>query len=211
MSRKTTAQDAAHEATKPYHHGNLRSALIEAGRDVLESEGLEKLSLRGVARRAGVSQTAPYHHFKDKNALLAAIAEQGFDEFRAAMAREADAAGGEFASPTDRLNAYGIGYVDFAVRNKALFRLMFGGQIGQREKYPRLMETASASFELLNSAVEDVVASQRGNDTARKKLVLGSWSVVHGLATLILDGRLDPADYGCTTAKDLAQLALAER
>src|SRR5271154_1132897 len=110
--------------TASYHHGDLRDALVRAGRTILEEDGLAVLSLRRVARTAGVSPAAPYHHFADKQALLDAVATQGFDALTSAMetrmAKETD--------PDARLDASGVGYVVFAVENPALFRLMFGAR-----------------------------------------------------------------------------------
>src|SRR5215472_15487155 len=110
----------------PYHHGGLRDALIAAAQEILEDDGLAALSLRAVARRAGVSPAAPYHHFPDKQALLDAVAERGFDALTAAMTTRMDKVSGGAA----RLDASGIGYVAFAVANPALFGLMFS-TVGQ--------------------------------------------------------------------------------
>jgi AcrR family transcriptional regulator len=106
----------------PYHHGDLRDALVRAARTILEHEGLAALSLRGVARAAGVSPAAPYHHFPDKQALRDAVAEQGFEALTLAMTTRM----GNKKDPQARLEASGVGYVTFAVENPALFALMFG-------------------------------------------------------------------------------------
>ena len=110
----------ANNHAAPYHHGDLRDALIAAAQDIMETEGLAALSLRAVSRRAGVSPAAPYHHFPDKQALLDAVAERGFDALTSAMTERMDRAGDSAA----RLDASGIGYVAFAVANPALFGLM---------------------------------------------------------------------------------------
>ena len=96
--------------------------LVRAGRTILEKDGLAALSLRRAARSAGVSPAAPYHHFPDKQALLDAIATQGFDALTSAMETRM----AEVADPNARLDASGVGYVAFAVENPALFQLMFG-------------------------------------------------------------------------------------
>src|ERR1700743_2586808 len=123
MTRKTNIgrPPKPDERGAPYHHGGLRDALIHAALEILESEGLAALSLRAVARRAGVSAAAPYHHFPDKQALLDAVAERGFDALTAAMTERMDRAGDDAA----RLDGKGIGAVAFAVANPALFGLMF--------------------------------------------------------------------------------------
>src|SRR5262245_29389962 len=113
----------AHSRKRPgYHHGDLRRALILAARRILEHEGLAGLSLRAAAREAGVSQAAPYHHFKDKDALLGAVAAEGFDALAEAMRTRMAAC----RDPASTLSAAGEGYVAFAVANPALFQLMFG-------------------------------------------------------------------------------------
>src|SRR3569832_2226044 len=103
-----------------YHHGDLRRALIDAARRILEAEGPSALSLRAVAREAGVSPAAPYHHIKDKAELLDAVAQEGWDMLNVTMAR----AKAE-AEPGARLNALGIAYVCFARENPALYRVMY--------------------------------------------------------------------------------------
>src|SRR5271167_202611 len=107
-----------------YHHGDLRAALVQAARTILETQGLATLSLRGAARAAGVSPAAPYHHFPDKQALLDAVAAQGFDALTAAMTTRM----AKETNPDARLEASGVGYVVFAVENPALFGLMFGAR-----------------------------------------------------------------------------------
>src|SRR5688500_2611291 len=119
-------------ARKPadvYQHGNLRQALVQAGLKLLTDGGLPALSLRGAAQLAGVSHAAPYRHFKDKDALLAAIAEQGFRVLTACMREEAGKLGERAASAPvqERLLALGKGYLHFAVEHPAYLQLLFGG------------------------------------------------------------------------------------
>src|SRR5580658_8100808 len=107
--------------TRPYHHGDLSRALVEAARRILEAEGAAALSLRAVAREAGVSPAAPYHHFKDKTELLEAVAQGGWDvlsEEIVTARRNADGA-------EEALRAIGVAYVTFARKNPALYRLMY--------------------------------------------------------------------------------------
>src|SRR5437868_6787315 len=105
---------------RPYHHGDLRRALVDAARRILEAEGPTALSLRAVAREAGVSPAAPYHHFKDKAELLDAVADEGWQMLNAAMGKARDE-----AEPRSKLNALGIAYVCFARENPALYRVMY--------------------------------------------------------------------------------------
>jgi AcrR family transcriptional regulator len=179
-----------------YHHGDLRDALVRAARTILEKEGLAALSLRGVARAAGVSPAAPYHHFPDKQALLDAVAAQGFDALTAAMdtrmAKETD--------PHARLDASGIGYVAFAVENPALFRLMFGGAERELSANAPLIEARDRAYGVLQAAV-----AKTSSDGAANPLVcLRLWALVHGIATLILEGCVRPADYRLNSGEALA-------
>src|SRR5688500_18261485 len=114
-------ETAAVAEARPYHHGDLRRALIDAAQRILESEGPSALSLRAVAREAGVSPAAPYHHFKDKGELLDAVAQQGWERLNETMAKAKEAAGSARAS----MAALGVTYVCFARDNPALYRVMY--------------------------------------------------------------------------------------
>jgi AcrR family transcriptional regulator len=181
--RKTanTAAPALPPLKKPkgqYHHGNLRAALVDAGAIVLESRGVEALSLREAARRAGVSQTAPYRHFENKQALLAAVAGDGFqlllEELKAAAVPYED-------DPAEAITAMGAAYINFAAEQPARFRLMFGRDILQRHKY-----------EALDNVTEEL-ADTIGGMLPNPALGLGLWSAMHGLAWLLIE---DVADMG---------------
>lgn len=173
--------------SKPYHHGDLRRALLDAALESIDEDGVEGLSLRGIARRAGVSHAAPYHHFSDRAALVAAVAEEGFRFLRDAMLDRMDDAEG----PRHRLKQAGVGYVLFAVRHPAHFRVMFSSEVTEKQKYPSLEASADAAFRVLSEAIGECEAA--GLLQARDIEVLGAtaWSLVHGLAVLSLGGRLD--------------------
>lgn len=176
------------EDRKPYHHGDLRAALLRAGEEVLAESGVEAFSLRRVAKRVGVSHSAPAHHFGDAAGLLSALAAEGFRRFLGSMrARQADAGG----APIDLLVASGLGYIDFARSRPALFRLMFASE-RPKEETPELAEASEAAFRHL---VEDV-ARLRGrspfSDPASMADVVAAWSMAHGLAELSISGRLKP-------------------
>jgi AcrR family transcriptional regulator len=173
-------------ATKPaYHHGDLRTALVDAGLAILAEGGdSAALTLREAARRAGVSAMAPYRHFADKDTLLAAIAAIGFERLAEAQ-READAA----PSPAAAMKAQGVAYIAFALDNPALFRLMFGAAQPSMG-HEALASAAKSSFDLLVSRVLsiDPPSGMPGGEMDR---VLAHWSLVHGLAMLAVDGQLD--------------------
>ncbi len=158
--------------TRPYRHGDLPNAMRCAARAILDEGGLESVGLRETARRVGVSATAAYRHFASKEDLLALVATEGFNELRGAM----ESAGADRPPLVSR----GLAYIDFAVRKRGLFRLMFGAVLIERAKYPALDESAQATFALLKGGAQ-------GSSSA----VCG-WALVHGLASLVVDG-LAPA------------------
>ena len=176
---------AEEASTRAYHHGDLRKALLVAAEAELAEKGVEGFTLRGCAKRAGVSHAAPAHHFRDAGALLTALAAEGFDRFIAAMRRRQ-------AEETDahaRLIAAGLGYIDFALANPALFRLMFSSAQPDFSD-PALSEVGFGSFKVLTDAVQDVAGADPFADKAAMIDVAAAWSVVHGLAELLLSGQL---------------------
>lgn len=166
-----------------YHHGNLRPALLAAAGEILEEDGTDGLSLRAVARHAGVSHNAPYRHFSNRAALLAALAAEGF----ATLADRLEGSGGGPEA--------GVCYVRFALENPQRFRLMFGGVV-PFDAHPALREQADRAFEHLQRAVAQTEPAGSGPASAA-----AAWSLVHGLSQLLLDGHLrraagaDPAAF----------------
>jgi AcrR family transcriptional regulator len=163
-------------ARRAYHHGDLEVALTRAAGKILEKEGVEALSLREVARRAGVSHNAPYRHFSDREALLAALAEEGFEQLGAAQRKAAEAGG---------LRAMGEAYIQFALLNPQRFRLMFGGRIAIA-RHARLREVATKAFAGLSGALSMRVPEAQGARDAS----IAAWALVHGLAQLLLGDRI---------------------
>jgi len=160
---------------RPYHHGDLRNALLDAARVLLEEGPLTDLSLRAVARRAGVSHAAPYRHFPNHEALLVELATEGFVELRGEIVGAASAKGAE----SDRIAKIGAAYMRFVARRPALARLMFGPQLPNRDSFPDLGTAADSVGTEIGAAL---------NDTA---LGLAVWAAVHGLAMLILENVID--------------------
>ncbi|WP_435203948.1 TetR/AcrR family transcriptional regulator [Micromonospora sp. bgisy143] len=159
--------------TRAYHHGDLRRALLDAALEAIGEVGPAALSLRDLARRAGVSHAAPAHHFGDKAGLLTALATQGFDRLAQALV----AAG-------DDLLAAGVAYVDFAVAHRAYFEVMFRPEL-HRPDDPEL----TAARERAGSALRSGVAARAASgDIGRDSLA--AWSIAHGFATLWLSGAL---------------------
>lgn len=181
-----------------YHHGDLRAALLEAAFAILTESGVEKLSLRGVARRAGVSPGAPYHHFRDKQAILAELAD---DRRRRAVKAFGEATDAE-AAPRAKLRALGAAYVRYALEHQAEFRLMFGGALPVKQ--PNAGAGGVPMLELFGTLIRgaDGQLSAAEVDAA----AVAAWSLVHGLAQLLIDGPLEGLQ------KNPAQVtALAER
>jgi len=166
-----------------YHHGELRRALLDVSIDVIDRYGVDALNLRELAARAGVSSGAPYHHFVDREALLAAIADEGFGYLEAAMIREREAA---LDDATARLAALGRAYVSFATQHRGYFRVMFRGDLRGAD----LERARPRAFQLLRDAVHDCQRSGAAPAGDWQPLVLTAWSTVHGLATLWIDGAL---------------------
>lgn len=163
---------------------DLRRVLIDASLALLDEQGLEAFSMREVARRAGVSHQAPYHHFADREAILAEIVAEGFQQLRAAM-QEGIA---RVRTPRQRLVAIGKAYVAFALAHPATFKLMFSSEHVQAEHHQSASACAESAFGLLVSVVDDVVRERRGKPNP--SLALAAWGVAHGLATLLLEGKL---------------------
>lgn len=169
-----------------YHHGDLRSALIEAGETVLEQSGVEKFSLRQVARLVGVSPSAPAHHFGDTLGLLTAMAAQGFRQLLASMESHHRQFG-----PDNReaLIGSGIGYLEFAKTKPGLFALMFGPPIRQ-ETSVELQCAGEAAFEHLAQNVEKLTGKSRCTDPDVMEDIMASWSIVHGFSNLVISDGL---------------------
>jgi AcrR family transcriptional regulator len=164
---------------RPYHHGDLRAALLAAAEVELAERGMEAFSLRSVAKRAGVSHAAPAHHFGDARGLLTALATEGFRQFLAAQAAREAVADGD---PASQLVAAGMGYIDFARSRPTLFRLMWQSDRPDFDT-PDLGQAARAAFQHL----VDQVALTGGQSTSDEAAV---WAIAHGLADLLASGRL---------------------
>ena len=170
----------------PYHHGDLRAALLDATESLLDESGLEGFTLRECARRAGVSHGAPAHHFGDLRGLLTAFAAQSFDQLEVLTRAYMDAAQ---PGVYERLVANGVAYLDYALMHPARFRLMFRSERLDPTD-GALQRSASAVFEHFESCMRAVLAaagrpgSELTNDTTL------AWAMVHGVATLMLDNRM---------------------
>ncbi|MFM0091679.1 TetR/AcrR family transcriptional regulator [Paraburkholderia sediminicola] len=166
-----------------WHHGNLREEMLQRGLALLELRGAADLSLREVARLAGVSQTAPTHHFGDKEGLLAAIATEGFHQ----LMSERLAALKDGMTKERRLRVIMRVYVEFALKRPELFHLMFGPRISDKRKHPTLMEVSAGSFQFLNNTIAEFMADHSDGARPPRFSAIAVWSGMHGLATLLSD------------------------
>ncbi|MFC4128516.1 TetR/AcrR family transcriptional regulator [Nocardia rhizosphaerae] len=170
-----------------YHHGDLRATLMDACLRLIESEGLAAVSLRRVAREAGVSSGAPYHHFADRAALLSALSVDGFQQ----LAAELTATRARAATPLDALAALGETYVRFSRDHPAQFRLMFRPELSHSEKHPDAHVAGDAAFAVLAETVADCVSAGVFPADRADVITIAWWGLGHGLASLWLDGKLD--------------------
>jgi AcrR family transcriptional regulator len=182
-----------------YHHGNLKQTLVDLAGTLLETEGLAQLSLRRLARAAGVSQTAPYGHFTDKTALLAAVATSGFQQLSQRMQEEVS----DITEPGPQLHALAQGYVGFALSHPALFRLMFGAELGDFSAHSELQAAAAASYHMLETTVAACLTASAASSAKPGLGTVSAWALVHGLATLMLDGKITPERLGLSQQRDL--------
>ncbi len=183
-----SAAEAFSQKKIKYHHGELRGALIESALEILEREGMESISMRTLAKATGVTQAAPYSHFRDKDELLAAVAETGFQRLALKMVEEATGQTGVQARIEKLMGAY----VRFAVANKKLFQLMFSRELAAMKNYPTLAMTAGKSYSLISAVLSKRDASSE--DT--RFLTVTIWSLCHGLTTLIVDDKIKLEQFG---------------
>jgi AcrR family transcriptional regulator len=169
-----------------YHHGHLPQALLKAAARLVKERGVAALSLREVARRAGVSHGAPAHHFGDKAGLLTALATQGFELFTQALAKARDDAGSD---PQRRFAATGYAYVLFASEHRAHFEIMFRPEL-LRQDDAALRAASDASYAVLRGVVAEVQAAGFLAGSDPEIVAIGAWSQAHGMATLWLTGNL---------------------
>lgn len=208
MSRNSGA--ASSRVERNYHHGNLRTALIEAGLKLIGEKGVRALTLREIGTQVGVSRSAAYRHFADKEDLLAAISEAGFSQFADTLELARGNAQQDFAS---RLTAMALAYVRFAMKHPAHYEVMFGSlgtsiECPEASK-PRGSESAVRAFGLLEQTIREGQESghvRPGNSVALARLV---WAQVHGISTLRLEPDLTADGAGTRFVQFCAEVLLA--
>jgi AcrR family transcriptional regulator len=171
---------------RPYHHGNLRRALLDEALDTIRTQGIAGVTLREIGTRLGVSRTALYRHFADKRALLTAVATEGFRMLHQQLAATWEEGGRGRAA----FQSMGVAYIRFAVANSSHYRVMFGSFVDPEERDPELVAEAGAAFQALVDALAALQRQRlvRSDDTVL--LARFVWSVVHGVAMLAIDGQV---------------------
>jgi len=174
-------------ATTSYHHGDLKNALIKAGVKILAKDGVGGLSLRKVAKQAGVSHAAPYSHFADKQALIAAISTEGFKQLykKIASVRETHS-----KKPSTLLLETARAYIQFAMNEPDRFKLMFSSIIEKEKDYPEFVEASYENFQQLVSVVETCQQAGLLKPRPSDLMAVSVWSSVHGMIMLILEGQV---------------------
>ena len=175
----------AAEKKKNYHHGNLRDTLIQSALTLLEHGTIEDLTMRGLARAAGVSQTAPYRHFKDKDELIAQLKSDGFEQISEIIQGVKD----RYEDPKERFYQSGVAYIEFARNNAAYFKLMFSHSFDDYERYPEMIQCREGAYEKFSQDVQECMKAAKGPVAQADHLAveISSWSLVHGLSTLLLN------------------------
>ncbi|MBL4874701.1 MAG: TetR/AcrR family transcriptional regulator [Rhodobacteraceae bacterium] len=168
---------------KPHHHGNLRAALLEAGLELLHDGGLENLSMRKLASKAGVSHAAPAHHFANQTALHSGLMTEGYKMFTVAMQSEIKLAPND---PREIILAAGRGYLTFTQENEGLFNLMFGGTPRDHDD-AELNKASEEAYNVLREICVPIVKGEGGSEA--NELMI--WSLIHGLARLVLHSKRD--------------------
>ena len=172
--------------SKPYHHSNLREVLLASAVRLIAEAGPGGFTLREVARRAGVSHNAPYRHFQDRDALLAAVAAQGYLELNDAMLQAAN----QQSDALIRLKRAGLAYVAFALRRPEHFTIMFETAAFSKELHPEAAAASELAFSTLGNLVEACETTGQMTPGDPLQLALLAWTMVHGIAKLAITGRL---------------------
>lgn len=188
-------------ASSKYHHGNLKQALVEAGQQILIKKGINGLSLRETAKAAGVSHTAPYRHFTDKQALLAAIAESGFENLAEALLNTIEQ---HPDNPEEQLTAATATYVKLAVTRIEMHQLMFGDGFDNDAMSETMLEKKQQAFNALSKIIENGQKKNIFKKAETLELVIAAWSMMHGYTMLLTTGQLS---HSVTSLMQIDKLA----
>jgi AcrR family transcriptional regulator len=193
--------------SKKYHHGDLKNALTRVGVEILAREGVSGLTLREVAKRAGVSHSAPYAHFKDRQSLIAAISTEGFrklyDELDAAASAHAD-------DPKEQLVEAAWAYVQFAINNTDTFKIMFSDVLEKEKDYPSFVEISGKTFERVVEIVRSCQNAGILRSAPSELVAVSVWGQVHGIVSLALEGQISHRVLDRFTLRDILLFAISQ-
>ena len=185
---------------KKYHHGDLKNALIESGAEILSKEGVSGLSLRKVASRAGVSHAAPYAHFKDKRELIAAISTEGYrrlyEKLTAVVEKYRD-------DPLRQFVEVAWAFIEFARNDPDYFKVTFSSVAEKEKDFPAFVEMTRKNFQLLVELVEACQAAGVLKPGEADEMAVSIWSLVHGLASLLIEGLISHLILDRQTIREL--------
>jgi AcrR family transcriptional regulator len=188
-----------------YHHGDLKNALIEAGVEILSREGIKGLSLRRVAKSAGVSHAAPYAHFPDKKALIAAISTEGYRQLYEDLHRAAQQYDGD---PARQLVEVSWCYVQFALRDPAHFKITFSGIVEKEKEYPDFVAVSKKNLALVIEIVERCQQAGILNAGPADLLAVSVWGMIHGFVSLLLENQISSAVLNRYTIREMLIFSL---
>jgi len=196
-----TKERTAVRPKKRFHHGDLRESLIAATRELLIEHGPDGFSLADACRRAGVTTAAPYKHFRDKQEILEEIVLRGFAELTAANAKAVKEGG---PGTIGGITAMGISYLDFAVGEPAVFRLMFG----HKSELKKVKQVDESGRQCLKHVIDEVASYSRkhGHPADAEAIALRLWTFVHGASSLELDGDYQRVARGHDVRKMIADV-----
>ena len=177
---------------KKYHFGDLKASLVETASIMIEDEGIENITMRSLSKKLGVSRTAAYRHFQDKTALLKAVAEDTFNRLRLYIRDESE----DIGDPLEQFRVISHAYVEFAMRNPAKYRQMFGREVASEPRVPELGQAAWSAFTVLMEVIQKCHRDGvfKGGDTY--DLANVAWATVHGLSLLLIDGQIRTSEDG---------------
>jgi len=192
--------------SKTYHHGNLKEALISAGLEILSEQGIEGLSLRNVAKKIGVSHTASYNHFPDKQALVAAISTAGHEQLHQILL---DTFEKSKHSSSHIIPEIAWAYLQFALDNPAIFKLMFSGALEEERAHPEYVEISMKNISLLEEII--IYCQNKGQlmEGGVEIVAIKLWSSVHGFTNLILEDQFPKEYLQDQKLKDLLKAAIS--
>lgn len=188
-----------------YHHGDLKNALVQAGMELLSTEGLSALSLRKVAARAGVSHSAPYAHFADKQALIAAISAEGFR-----LLYQGISAAMQASDPARALEGAAWAYLQFALDNRACFQLMFSGILEEEGQHPDFVSISHENFGLIETLTRRCQAAGLLRPGPADVAALSLWSLVHGFVSLLIERQISHTILDRAPLRDLLRQTLGQ-